>query len=102
MEIKFFKNKKSFKKDIFQINPNYFWVVILFFMLLAIIGAFIFGAQLFNKTNQEIVSQIENIRGQIETVKKERIEKVLKYFSEREIKSNDIINFPLSIIDPSL
>jgi len=37
-----------------------------------------------------------------ETIKKERIDKILEYFSEREKKSIEIINSPSPIIDPSL
>jgi len=37
-----------------------------------------------------------------ETVKKERLEKVLEYFSTRETTSAEILNSPPLVVDPSL
>jgi len=52
--------------------------------------------------NQEPVLPASNESGQIPTVDKARIEKVLNYFSTREKESTQILSSPASVVDPSL
>ena len=52
--------------------------------------------------DKDLVVPTGEIKGQITIVKKESIEKVLEYFSEREKKSNQILNSPSPVVDPSL
>ena len=102
MKIEILKIKKSFKKGGFHTNPNISWEFILCMALIVVLASFIFGFYLFKQINEEFVVPITNTDGQIEMVKKERIEKVLDYFSEREKKSTEILNSPAPIVDPSL
>ena len=57
---------------------------------------------LFFQINKDPVLEVDGIDSQIETVKKERFEKVLKYFSLREQKSDQILSSPVPVADPSL
>ena len=101
MEIKFLKKKKVFKKVDRDINPDFYWKSILGVTFFIIIASLIFGFLLFTKTNKDLVLPVINTNEQ-EIVKKERIEKVLQYFKESEKKSNNILNSPSPLVDPSL
>src|SRR5947209_15515672 len=102
MKIKISKNKKSFKKEGYQINPNISWEFILSIAVLLIIASFIFGFYLFMQINQEPILADTNDSGQVPRISKDQILKVLGYFSEREKKSAEIVNSPAPIVDPSL
>lgn len=102
MKIKFFKKEKSFKKKESTFNLNLYWEIALFGASIMILSSFFFGYILFTQTNQDSASLNNNISGQVPTVSKDRFKKVLEYFSLREQKSADILNSPVSIIDPSL
>ena len=66
-----------------------------------ILASCAFGLYLFMKISNESVAPVINV-GKQDTIKKERLNKVLEYFSEREKKSIEILNSPSPIIDPSL
>lgn len=102
MDLKIFKIKKSFKKGGLGLRPNTGWKIILYVAFVIILGSFVFGFNLFMQTNKEFVASVANTGEQIKIVKKERIQKVLEYFSLREKKSVEILNSPLPIVDPSL
>ena len=102
MQIKFFQYKKSFKKKSISASPELFWHLLLTIALLIILGSAVFGFFLFMKVNQESVFNVEDSGEKLKTTNKERIDKVLDYFSARAEKSNQILNSPSSIIDPSL
>ncbi len=102
MNIKIFKNKKKFKKGGFHTNPNIGWEIILFINLFLVAFILIFGVYLFMLTNKESEADGRESGSQIKIVKKDRIDKVLEYFSLREKKSADILNSPSPLIDPSL
>ena len=102
MKIKIFKNKKSFKKGGFHTNPDNWWEIVLVIALIVVLALFVLGFYLFRKTNKELTVPEPENNEQIETVTRERIEKALEYFSEREKKSTEILNSPSPIIDPSL
>lgn len=101
MEIKFFKKQKNIKKERFEIRPSLYWNYILWVILILFISSFIFGFYLFMKINNELVPPVININEQ-ETIKKEKLDRALEYFKEREEKSIEILNSPSPIIDPSL
>lgn len=101
MQIKFFKKENNFKKEK-QISPYFYWKIILAVSLLIIIASFIFSYFLFIRIKQDFVLSQDNAGSQSQIVKKERIDKVLQYFSDRETKSNEIIILPSSVVDPSL
>lgn len=105
MQLKFFKiniKKNNIKKENFQPNPNLYWKIILYTIFLLILISFAFGFYFFTRTNKEMISLDENIKKQSEIVQKDRIEKVLEYFSERENKSAIILNSASPVVDPSL
>lgn len=101
-KIKFFKIKKSYKKENFKVNPNIYWEILVIFSLLAIIVSFIFAYNLFIQTNKEDSGTTENNSGKVGNTEKERIKNALDYFSQREKKSMEILNSPAPVVDPSL
>ena len=102
MKIKFFKIKKDYRKEDFKIKADIYWKILVIFFALVIFGFFIFAFNLFIQTNKEDVPIIQNNNDKIGNNEKEKIKDALKYFSERENKSNEILNSTLPIIDPSL
>jgi len=102
MQIKFFKRKKSFKKGGLGTSPEFFWDILLFIALAIIILSFIFGFFLFRKINRDTILAVDSISEKSQTINKERIDKILQYFSDREKKSAEILSFPASVVDPSL
>ena len=101
MNLKFFKKKKKFRKGGSGVKPNLYWKYILYVTFFLIIGSFVFGFYFFMKTNEQLT--LPTIKtSKKETIKKERLNDVLKYFTEREKKSTEILNTPSPIIDPSL
>ena len=102
MDLKIFKKKKSFKKGDLFIDPNFYWRIILCFVFLCMLGVFFFGWYFFKKTSIENNISSTDTAGQVEVISKDRIKKVIDYFSNKEKKSVEIINSSPSIIDPSL
>ena len=100
--IKFFKKEKSFKKANLHLSPNLFWKLSILFIFILSIFSYFLGYYLFKQVNKEPVLEMNNNNSQIETIKKDRIEKVLGYFSTRQQESNKILNSFTSVIDPSL
>lgn len=102
MKIELFKIKKSFKKESFSVNPNtYFRFVVLIAFAVILVG-FGFGFYAFKELGGESVEKKDKSGGITELTKKEKIDKVLEYFTERDRKSIEIINSPAPIVDPSL
>jgi hypothetical protein len=102
MKINIFKKKKNFKKDNRELNPNPYWqFAVSGFFIIALL-AFFFGYILFIQVNKEPVLSDTDDYKPIQTIKKERIERTLDYFSTREQKSSQILISPSPIIDPSL
>ena len=102
MQLQFFKKSNSFKKRNSEINPNLFWISIFFAGFFLMLLAFVFGYYLFIKISTGSVLKIDDISGQVGTLKKEKIEKALEYFSLRKQKTSQILNSPSPVIDPSL
>jgi hypothetical protein len=102
MKIKFFKKENNFKKKNFAFSPSFCWKFAIGGAFIMILLSSFFGYRLFTQTNQEPVLSVMNESGQVPTVKKNRIEKILNYFLEREQKSAKILNSRAPVIDPSL
>jgi hypothetical protein len=104
MQIKFFKKEKNFKKEkeSFWLNVNLYWRFAVCFMFVVFLLSFLFGYYLFRQINQEPVLSSSDASPQIGTVNKEKMKKVLEYFSLREQKSIQILNSPSPVVDPSL
>ena len=102
MKIDFLKIKRNFRKKSFVINSNFYWRLILFLSLILLLLAFGFSFNLFIKIAKESDLIIEQDNHKTEITQKERIEKVIEYFKEREKKVIEIIDSPAPVIDPSL
>jgi len=102
MKINFFKKENSFKKKDFTSRPNFYWKIVLFSTAIMILLSFVFSYHLFGQINQEPVLSFTNEDGKLGTINKDRILKVLNYFSEREKNSVEILNSPAPVVDPSL
>ena len=100
--MKFFKREKKFKKRSLHLSPNLFWKLTVLVMLMVAVFSAIFGYYLVLRVNKEFIVPPSTSSGQVEIVKKERIDKALVNFSLRKTLSNQISNSPAPIIDPSL
>ena len=101
MEIKFLKKKRKLRKGGLGIKPDLYWKYLLYMTFILILLSCAFGLYLFIEINKEPVSTVMNIDKKRMT-EKERLTKVLEYFSERKKKSVEILNSPSPIVDPSL
>ena len=98
--IKFFKKHKNFKKESSWLNLNFYWKLVVCTTLLMAIASIFFGYYFFRQISKE--NNAELVGGEeLESVKKERVEETLEYFSSRKQKSNQIINSPSPVLDPS-
>ena len=102
MQLQFFKKSHSFKRRNSEINPNLFWIFIFFTGFFLMLLVFVFGYYIFTQISKGLVLKMDDISGRVETVKRERLEKTLEYFSLRKQKSNQILNSPSPVVDPSL
>jgi hypothetical protein len=101
MEIKFLKKKRKFRKGGMGISPDLYWSYILYITFAGIVLSCAFGLYLFMRISNESTPLVISANGD-SLIKKERIDKVLEYFGEREKKSAEILNSPSPIVDPSL
>lgn len=101
MKIELPKTRKKWKKGGFHTNPNIGWGIVLAIALVLVLAALALGVYLFVRTNQEYSGE-PSPDSRIKIVKKERIIKVLEYFSSREQRSAEIIQNPSPVIDPSI
>ena len=61
----------------------------------------LFGWYIFSQVNKDPDTLTNITLGQVGTVNKNRIDKDLEYFSQRSINSQDILNSPSPVVDPS-
>lgn len=99
---KFFKKEKNFKKENSKPNLDLYWGIAVLFMFVTTLVSFAFGYYLFRQINKESAIETSGRNQQVESIRKERIDKVLQYFSKREERSNEILNSSSPIVDPSL
>lgn len=102
MKIKFFKKEISFKKKDFSFDPNLYWRIVVIFTFSFMMLSFFFAYRLFNQIEGEFTLPTMSASEQIPTVKEDRLEKVLFYFTEKEQKSAEVLIAPSAIVDPSL
>jgi hypothetical protein len=101
MKIKIFKKEKNFKKKDFNFNLNFYWEIVVFLAVAMLLFFAFFSYRFFVQTNREPALPAESGSNQVPKVSQERLTKVLNYFSEKEIKSVNIINSPAPVVDPS-
>ena len=99
-----FKKQKNYKKvkEGVLLHTHRYWEAAVFCMCGVTLLSILFGYYLFMGINQDSTSTTGNVPPQNETIKKERIDKVLEYFSMREQKSNQILNSAAPVADPSV
>lgn len=98
-----FKKKKKFTKEGFAVNPSFYWRFILTLAFFIVALSFLFGFYLLNQLNKPFVPSSDSISGvNAEATSKERLDKILEYFQNREIISEEIIKEPTNIKDPSI
>lgn len=102
LDLSFLKPKKKIIKDSLIINPNRYWLVVVYVSLFMIFISFAFGFYLFLQVSSEPELEISNFDRQTEKIKKSRIEKVLEHFNERKTKATEILNSPTLVSDPSV
>lgn len=101
MQIKLFKTKKNFKKKNLELNPNFYWKLIICLTFILAFVSFTFGYYFFIRIKEEPTFSAENTNKK-QVIEKERLEKVLEYFSTRKETSREILNSPVPVVDPSL
>lgn len=102
MKIQLFQKRNNFKKKDFILNSNLYWKIIVSIAFVFILGSFVFGFRLFLQINQEFSMPETNGNVQGRLINKDRITKVLNYFSEKEKKTAEILNSSIPVVDPSL
>ncbi|MCX6753180.1 MAG: hypothetical protein NTW62_02450 [Candidatus Nomurabacteria bacterium] len=96
------KTKFSSKKE-FTLNSRLHWDIILYISGLLVVAALVFGFYFFMQANNDLDSlDSETIASKIETLNKNKIQKVLDMFSGREQKSIEILNSATTTPDPSI
>lgn len=96
------KPKKSFKKDDHIINPNFYWQIVVYMILVVLLALFAFGFYLFTGIGKDPDRVETNLEKQAGKVKKERIDRALEYWRTREKISQSIIYIDPPIPDPSI
>ena len=95
------KIKKVFHKKDLDINPDLYWGYTLDLTFLLILFAFVFGLYFFMNVNKEEDNYLSTVSNQ-ENAVKQKLDNALKYFKERENKSESILNSPAPVRDPSI
>ena len=102
MNLEFFKKEKTFKKRNTDLNPNLYWRIIIGITFVIVIMITLYGYFLFTTTSEDFILSNQNNTKQTPVFKDGLMEKVLNYFTERENKTNKILNSPSPLVDPSL
>lgn len=101
INIEFLKKKKKFTKGGSGLKPDLYWRYVLLITFLLVLLSFVFGFFLFLDVTKDRDFSAISVNER-DTLKKEKINSVLFYFKERENKSNEILNSPSVVVDPSL
>lgn len=95
------KKKKKYRKGGFHTNPNVGWETLVFLTALVILLAGVYGTRLFLETSNEFEAPMLPSDAEKKTIARERIEKVLEYYSRKAHISAEIVTTPASLVDPS-
>lgn len=97
------KKKPRFSNKEFIVNFRLYWNITLCATLVLILGALCFGLYLFMQENNALSAiTYQSTESQVETINKDRIQKILDIFSERQTKSNTLLTTPGTVTDPSI
>ncbi len=104
MKIKLFKKTNKFSHSSWtKLHPGLHWRIALYGFFTLVVASFAFGFYLFIKEDKAINSlSFDDTKAAVDTVSRDRIQKVLNLFSEREKKSAEIISNPPTFSDPSI
>lgn len=102
MKIEIFKKQKHFQKGGFHTNPDICWEIVMYVAFAIVLAVLVFGYYLFGQIDKGFSIEGVDTNAQAKLVNKDRIGKVLQYFTQREEKSMKILNSPSPIVDPSL
>lgn len=97
MAINFFKSEKKFRKGGMHFTAGFFWQVIFSTGLIILAVSFALGFILFWSVNKEFVSS----EAGKEQISKERLDKALEYFKDKEKKMELVLKATAPSIDPS-
>ena len=97
-----FQKEKILQKASVWQNLRLYWELAVCLTFLSILAASFFGYYLFMQTDRESMADGEQNIVSTKTIKKERIDAVLEYFSKRREESGKILSTPSPVIDPSL
>jgi hypothetical protein len=98
MDLEFLKNKNKFKKGGIHIDREIYWNGCLAVGLLIIFAGAAYGFILFRGVSREQEPAPLDI-GKV--IDKNALAKTLNYFNEREKNSENVINSPSPLADPS-
>ncbi len=102
IQLKFSKKTKKFKKEKSWLNIYFYWKLVIGILFVTTFLYILFSYRFFLETNKDFILLEDSAKAGSKTVQKDRIDKILEYFSQRKEKSKEIINSPAPIIDPSL
>lgn len=105
MDISFLKKikiERKIKKENSDVQTDLYWKFIVIFSFVCVCVAFGFGIYFFQNLNNTTQNANEKNVQNNDLINKNKLDSVIKYFTEKEQKSKDIIVKPAPVIDPSL
>ena len=78
------------------------WIFLLLFTFFVLILIFVGSVLFFNKVSQDEYFKPTTPETSPEILSREKLNKVLEYFENRKIKTDEILSTPLSLPDPSI
>jgi len=102
IKLDFLKKKKIFTKHGTQPDPNIFWMFIFYAGFLLTILSFVFGFYVFLRINKTDVLPEVNPNEQLKKISKDRLNKVLDIFVNREKNVEQILDTSTIVSDPSI
>lgn len=97
------KNNESEKVKIKISKKIDSWVVLLLVSTVLLVVIFVLSLLFFNKVSSEDYFKVTpEVTEAPEIISRDKLNKVLEYFAQREAKTKEILSAPLSLPDPSV
>ena len=96
MQLKFSKQNTKLHKAKVHVNSSFYWRLIFIGSAIVALAGAIFGFYLFSQINEEFNLFDSNAGQTSESIKEERLNKMLEHFKLREASSKDILSNPAS------